>query len=444
MAAIITPSVTVVVEYTSVRPRGDGRVDGLITITPTGFDTSAARKAKPVIGIVDRSGSTGGQRIADEIAGLNDVVRNLAVGTQFGLVKFGLDPRDRNGIVVPVTTITDANRGDIQRRISSLTADGGTPFSQGLSDAINLFEQNGLSEALFLFLTDGAIDSADVWKMRDQLGRIKELAKAGRHIAIAGRGIGSDWKIEEVEELSLATGMTADLVANAGDLYRSFSDEIEAAAGRTMENARVRLWMPAAVEEIIEFRQWSPVIVPLKDKMVLEPDGLTRSFSNGAMGNEPVQFQFALRMKPQNVGGVAAAARVTFRYTYNGTEETVDGNPSMLKVEWSDDPGKSMRAIPLAIQKITGVEEIVTAVREGLEARLSGDLGKATARLSEAVDLATQRGQTSYVEIIKEHATVATDKATGKVTATARAITDEGEKQKTMRAVTRTKRTEVA
>jgi hypothetical protein len=71
----------------------------------------------------------------------------------------------------------------------------------------------------------------------------------------------------------------------------------------------------------------------------------------------------------------------------------------LVKAVWTDDMVLSTRINP-EVAHYTGQAELADVIQEGLEARKTGDLDTATAKLGRAVALATKSGNADTAELL--------------------------------------------
>jgi hypothetical protein len=84
-----------------------------------------------------------------------------------------------------------------------------------------------------------------------------------------------------------------------------------------------------------------------------------------------------------------------------------------VRAVWTSDSELSTRINP-AVAHYTGQAELAQVIQDGLEARKSGDLDVATAKLGRAVALATQSGNGAVAELLSRVVDI-DDPATGTV-----------------------------
>jgi hypothetical protein len=219
------------------------------------------------------------------------------------------------------------------------------------------------------------------------------------------RGVGTDWVVSELRKVSTALLGTVDIVADPADLAADFTNMIEAAMGKAVNDVSIRLWTPQGAS--VKFvKQVAPIIEDLTDKRT-PVNPLTNDYPTGAWGDESRDYHVCIDVHAGNVGDEMLAGRVSL---------VVNGEPqsqTLVKAIWTDDTQLSTRINP-AVAHYTGQAELAQVIQEGLEARKAGDEGTATMKLGRAVQLAAQSGNEGTTKLLSKVVEVE-DAATGTV-----------------------------
>ncbi len=177
------------------------------------------RKNVAVELILDRSGS-----MINEVGGVPKIA--MAQAAARGAVEFLLKHRDQVGIVafeiksktlVPLTTVTPDNIGEIEHKINTLPANGGTNIYKGLAEGVHAIERSTAKERHIILLTDG-ISEPGTYK---QL--VPGLKKANIAVATVALGAEADFKL--LKEIAADTGGNYYRTENARDLPKIFDKE---------------------------------------------------------------------------------------------------------------------------------------------------------------------------------------------------------------------------
>ena len=194
------------------------------------------------------------------------------------------------------------------------------------------------------------------------------------------RGVGTDWRVDELRAIASALLGTVDIVADPADLAADFRAIMGAAMEKTMADLALRLWTPRTAR--VKFvKQVAPTIEDLTARRT-ESGNLRGDYPLGSWGAESRDYHVCVELVPGVVGEAAvAAARVSI---VRGDEVLGKGD---VLAQWTDDTALSTR-ISRGVALYTGQAELADAIQEGIAAQERGDLRTATARLGRAVELA--------------------------------------------------------
>jgi hypothetical protein len=205
------------------------------------------------------------------------------------------------------------------------------------------------------------------------------------------RGVGTDWRVEELRSVANALLGSVDIVAAPEGLRADFESILRAALGRQVADVNLRLWAPrgAAVASV---QQVAPAVEDLagRGQRVNE---LTVDYPTGAWADESRDYHVCIDVPAREVGEEMLAGRVSL---------VVDGevvSESLVKAVWTDDVAMSTRINP-HVAHYTGQVELAAALADGLEARRAGDDTTATARLGRAAQLAAESGNDGTLQLL--------------------------------------------
>ncbi|MEV0679228.1 VWA domain-containing protein [Actinosynnema sp. NPDC050436] len=392
-------------------PEGAAEVNAILTVSATGDAGGGAAEpdadAAQVI-IVDTSGSMRypPAKLAAAKRATEAAIDALRDGVKFAVIA----GTERAEMVYPaLRLLSDASpqaRVVAKRAVAKLQADGGTAMGQWLLLAQEVFRGHDSGPRHAILLTDGQNQHETPEQLTAVLDRV-----AG---AFTGdcRGVGTDWQVAELRRISEALLGTVDIVAEPEGLAEDFRAMTATAMGKAVADVSLRLWTPEGAE--VKFlKQASPGLLDLTDRRV-EAAPRTGDYPTGAWsGAESRDYHLCVRVKPANVGERMLAGRVSLV----GPGGDVLGQGRVLAV-WTDDTALSTRMSP-EVAHYTGQAELAEAIQEGLEARKSGDVETATARLGRAVRLAHESGNTGTAKLLAKVVEVQ-DPATGTVKLRAR------------------------
>jgi hypothetical protein len=382
-------------------PVGASEVNAVLTVTAAAADDNeapaAVGRAAEVI-IVDTSGSMGGLKLRQAKQATGAAIDCIRDGAQFAVIA---GDHAAHVIYPAWPGLTEANadtRFEAERAVRALEAAGGTAIGTWLGCATELFAGvAGINHAILL--TDGQDEHEEPADLE------QAIAAATGVFQCDCRGVGVDWDVAELRKV--ATGLLGgvDIVADPAGLTADFTALIEAAMGKQVAEVNLRLWSPQG-SQISFLKQVAPEMGDLTATRV-SVNPLTGDYATGAWGAESRDYHLAIRVNPGGIGDEMLAARVTL---------IVDGQPSgrgLVKAIWTDDTARSTK-INRQVAHYTGQAELADAIQAGLEARKSGDIDTATAKLGRAVQLAAAAGNTETAELLAKVVDVQ-DPATGRV-----------------------------
>jgi hypothetical protein len=374
-----------------------------ITATGTGEAGRAGGGEAAEIIIVDTSGSMMDDKIREARTAAAAAVDAILDGTWFAIIA-GTHVATRAfpypNASMPMVRMESGARAAAKEAVSRFVADGGTAIGSWLRLAGELFDTvPSATQRHAILLTDG----------QNQSEQPPDFASAIR--AVTGRfqcdcrGVGSDWEVRELREVSTALLGTVGLVANPAELAEDFSSMIQEAMGRGVAEATLRVWAPQGAQ-VLFVRQVSPSVEDLTPRRQ-SVNALTGAYPTGAWGDESRDYHVAVRVAPQPIGGERLAARVQLAV---GDEVVANG---LVKARWSNDDALTARIDP-AVAHYTGQTQLAEVIQEGLAAKASGDEETATAKLGRAVKLAAETGNDDATSRLRKVVDIE-DAATGTV-----------------------------
>jgi hypothetical protein len=385
----------------------DGATDVHAVVSVTASGTGEAGRAgggeAAEIIIVDTSGSMMDAKIREARTAAAVAVDQILDGTWFAVIS-GTHVATRAfpypNATQPMVRMEPGARAAAKEAVSRFVADGGTAIGSWLRLAGELFDTvPQAAQRHAILLTDG----------QNQSEPPADFAAAIR--AVTGRfqcdcrGVGSDWEVRELRQVSTALLGSVGLVADPASLAADFEDMIKQSMGRGIAEAQLRVWAPQGAQ-VLFVRQVSPSVEDLTARrQVINP--LTGGYPTGAWGDESRDYHVAIRVAPQPVGGERLAARVQLAV---GDDVVANG---LVKARWSDDDALTARIDP-AVAHYTGQTQLAEVIQEGLAAKASGDEATATAKLGRAVKLAAETGNDDATAKLRKVVDIE-DPATGTV-----------------------------
>jgi hypothetical protein len=406
------PDFTVDIYQNDYLPEGARDISAVITVTTAGTaGTAAAVPAAEAnsaeIIIIDCSGSMLSPRskmieARAATAAAVDVIRDgvafaVIAGTHQAAAIF---PGDGTLAVAGPQT-----REEAKQAVARLQPGGGTAIGQWLWLAHRMFSSHPAQLRHAILLTDGK----DEHETSDDLDTA--ISQCEGVFSCDCRGVGTDWRVDELRRISTALLGTVDIVPDPAGLAADFSAMMAASMDKQVADVSLRIWTPQ--HATIQFiKQVAPMVEDLTGRRT-ESGTQAGDYPTGAWGNgESRDYHLGVQVAAAGVvGQEMLAARVSLvTASPSGPEILGQG---LVKAIWTDDEALSTR-INKHVAHYTGQAELAEAIQEGLEARKEGDEDAATAKLGRAVALAHESGNEDTAKLLAKVVDVV-DAATGTV-----------------------------
>ena len=179
------------------------------------------RKNVAVELVLDRSGS-----MINEVGGVPKIA--MAQAAARGAVGFLLKHRDQVGIVsfeikpkvlIPLTRVEPGNIGEIEHKINTLPANGGTNIYKGLAQGVKEILSSKAKDRHIILLTDGISEPGSYKQL------VPALKKAKISVASVALGDEADFKL--LKEIAAETGGNYYATENARELPKIFDKEVK-------------------------------------------------------------------------------------------------------------------------------------------------------------------------------------------------------------------------
>jgi hypothetical protein len=428
------PRFSVDVYQNEYLPEGGREVHAIVTVTSTGGGTSggaplrgtsAASAPFPsngpraaVVIMVDCSGSmdypSAKMRAAREATAA--AVDTLRDGVAFAVIAGTHVAREVYPGGGGLARADARTRAQAKDSLRGLSAGGGTAIGTWLRLADRLLSSAEAPIRHGILLTDGRNGHEAPEDLRAALD-----ACAGRFTCDA-RGVGTDWEVKEVTAIATALLGTADIVADPSGLAADFTRMMEKAMGKEVADVALRLWTPVGVQ--IQFvKQVAPAVAELTDRRT-EAGPRTGDYPTGSWGNESRDYHVSVLVPGAGIGQEMLAARVSLILPPPGGGSPEVLSQGLVRAVWTEDVAASTSINP-QVAHYTGQAELAQVIQQGLDARRSGDLDGATAKLGRAVQLAAFSGNADTAKLLSKVVDVV-DEATGTVRLKAK-VTDADE-----------------
>jgi hypothetical protein len=382
-------------EYLSA---GATEVNAIITVTGSGGGGPATSQAAAPAGstaeviIVDTSGSMHVPRtkLSSAKQATAAAIDTLRDGVAFAVIA----GTDEARLVYPfrhgLEVANPRTREEAKKAVAGLNANGGTAIGKWLRLADSVFATQETAMRHTILLTDGQ----NMHETPRQLNRTIEAVTG--HFVCDARGVGTDWEVKELRQIADALLGTVDIVAEPEDLEADFRAMAATAMTKAVADVSLRLWTPQGAT--IKFvKQVEPTLTDLTGRRTEVPPR-SGDYPTGSWGSETRDYHVCVAVPAAATGEKMLAGRVSLVMPGADGAETVVGKGNILAV-WTDDTALSTR-INREVAHYTGQAELADAIQEGLEARKSGDVETATAKLGRAVQLATETGHTDTAKLL--------------------------------------------
>jgi hypothetical protein len=390
-------------------PEGSREVNAIMTITTdleSGGQTVApsalvASGTPRVFGIIcDTSGSMEGVKIQSAKQAIAKVIELLPPDAHFFIVTGSSQPTLLSGL----TLATDSAKNTALAALRTVTANRSTAISTWLNLALQQFKLMPGAIAQALLLTDGQNDSSDLNALD------KVLNACENQFQCDCRGIGTEWRVAQLQMIARKLLGTADIIADASAMESDFRDILGQAMSKQVSDIALRLWTPQGAK-VLFCKQVSPEIVDITNK-AKAISGQIVDYPTGAWGNqESRDYHFCIQVNAGNVGDEMLAGRASLVYSQNGVETKV-AETRILAI-WTDDEVRSAK-IDRTVAHYTGQAELAQVIHEGMEARAQGNFDVATAKLSKAVQLSDESGNEATMKLLRKVVDIE-DAATGTI-----------------------------
>jgi von Willebrand factor type A C-terminal domain/von Willebrand factor type A domain len=393
--------ISVDIDHNPYLAEGTGLVDAIVSIT-AGDDIAASTDAPERVEaiVIDCSTSMLSPPEKFEAAkrATKAAVDELVDGTYIAIVAGS----EAAAHVYPEaewsTRASAATRAAAKRAVDGLRPHGGTAMGTWLAYVRGIVAQHPGALTHAILLTDGKDEHETPEQLREEIG----LSEG--EFTCDCRGVGTNWHVDELRSISSALLGTVDIVADPEDLADDFAAMMRTSMSKSIADLTLRLWTPAGAH--IEFvKQVAPTVEDLTHRRV-DSGNQSGEYPLGAWGAEDRDYHIQVEVEPAAVGREKLAARVS---VVAGDEVLGEG---LVKAVWTADTALSAR-ISRRVAHYTGQAELAQAVQEGLNARKSGDIKTATAKLQRAMELAVKSGNTGTAKLLK--GVVEVDEKTGTV-----------------------------
>ena len=306
MSEPLAQGISVDIDHNPYLAEGSGDVDAIISISAGAEIAAASPPAERVEAIVIDC-STSMLSPANKFDGAKRAtlaaIQELVDGTYFAVVAGS----DKAKSVYPphggLAQADQSTRTEAARAVSGLRPNGGTAIGTWLAHVRGIVAQRPGAWAHAILLTDGK----DEHETPEQLG--EQIGLAEGEFTCDCRGVGTDWRVEELRAIASALLGTVDIVADPEDLAEDFASMMRTSMGKSIPAMTLRLWTPAGAQ--IEFvKQVAPTVEDLTQRRS-DTGNQTGEYPLGSWGAEERDYHVQIKVEPAAVGREKLAARLT-------------------------------------------------------------------------------------------------------------------------------------
>jgi Ca-activated chloride channel family protein len=254
--------------------------------------------------VLDRSGSMGGQKIADARTAVRQLISQLGPDDRFSLVTFSSGSR----LAIPLSHATPRAVASWHRTINSIDSGGGTYMGPALDLAFNAIDAARVaSRAPRAILISDGLASEPHSELRDKALR----ASLGEY-ALSTVGVGSDFDEELMSLLSDAGTGNYYYLVDMENLAQIFSNEFETANETVASGLDVRI-VPAPGVTVVEASGYP-----------LEQNGSAVEFRPGSLYSNQRRHVWVTFRVPTDTPRQTALGTVQLSYTEDGSAKQLD------------------------------------------------------------------------------------------------------------------------
>ncbi len=364
------PVFTVDVDQNSYLPVDGSRVDAIVTLTATDGAAGPAPASDVLeVIVIDCSTSMTGTKIRAARTATAAAIGQLRDGVSFAVVAGNHVARQ----VYPAQ--------------GTAVADGGTGIGYWLTHVGGLAREHPGSIKHAILLTDGQNGESEAY-FANSLDGVRGA------FTCDCRGVGTDWRVDELRTIATTLLGTVDIVADPAHLAADFQSIMGVAMGKSMADLALRLWTPQGAS--VRFvKQVAPTVEDLTGRRT-EAGRQSGEYPLGSWGAETRDYHLAIEVVPGAVGDEMLAARVSV--VRAGAGDVL--GQGLVTAVWTEDTALSTQ-ISRGVAHYTGQAELAEVIHEGLAARKVGDEATATARLGRAVALAAASGNDGTARLLE-------------------------------------------
>jgi von Willebrand factor type A domain/von Willebrand factor type A C-terminal domain len=390
--------------HNSFLPRGARGVQAVITVTAAGTGSPGGSTAagtapedRSELLIVDVSGSMGGTKLRAAKRATSAAIDCIPDGVHFGIITGNHKAEVAFPPSSPLAVSSPETRNAAKAAVKKFEAGGGTAMGCWIHlAALILGDATGIRHAILL--TDGKNESENPELFGENLRSAEGVFQCDC------RGVGADWVVQELQQVSTMLLGDLDIVAEPEGLEEDFTTLMRQSLSRQVAEVALRVWTPQGAE-VVALKQMDPPLDLSGGRVDAGP--LTGDYATGSWGDEARDFYLSVGLPAGEVDDEMLAARVTL---------VVGGEPagqSLVPVVWTDDAAKSTQ-MNKRVADAMGERELANVIQEAVDAHRAGDVSTATDRFGKAVRIANETSNDAVIDRISKLVEI-DDPVTGRV-----------------------------
>ncbi|WP_330255410.1 VWA domain-containing protein [Nocardia sp. NBC_00565] len=388
MSSIADNGISVAIDQNEYLAEGAGTVDAVVTVeTGADFVAAGAPPQRLEVLIIDCSGSMAtGKKFEGARRATLAALDVLTDGTEFAIVEGTSMARLVYPSDKPSVPANRDTRAAARRALDKLRPNGGTAMGTWLGLTRQLAKKHPGAMVHAILLTDGKNEH------EEPAALAAEIKQSEGVFTCDCRGVGTDWRVDELRTIASALHGTVDIVANPANLAADFAAMTQTSLAKAIPELTLRVWTPAGAT--VHFvKQVAPTIEDLTARRT-DAGPQLGEYPLGAWGAEDRDYHVQVRVEPAAPGREKLAARIS---VVAGDEVVGQG---LVRAVWTTETELSAR-ISRRVAHYTGQAELAQVVQEGLSARKNGDVETATAKLRRAVELAAESGNEGTAKLLR-------------------------------------------
>ncbi|WP_433186024.1 caspase, EACC1-associated type [Actinoallomurus sp. CA-150999] len=349
-------------------PPGGDEVNAIITVTaetPGGVGigaTAVAPERRAVVFLLGCAPSMDSGRLSAAKQAVIAAIEMLADGTRFaviagtGAATVVYPPADK-----ALATASRATRGEAKTAVDGLRTGSGVAFGRWLTAAAELLADVDLAHAILL--TDSVDDAETDAELKAALDACR-----GK-FSCDCRGLGTDWRVDELREIATKLNGSVDVVAHPTDLTTEFRNMVSSWMGKTTLNPFLRIQTPDG-PHVKVLRQVSPTTEDLTTSFATSARD-TRDYPLGVWGRESRDYHLTIKIPPRKTRIEVLAAQVSIISTDTPEGSSEAGEEvvaqALIPACWTDDEAHTR--VNAQVAHYTGQAELAAAIEAGLRPR---------------------------------------------------------------------------